>query len=136
MEGRQVPPFFIMDAVKEIAADLLGISGRKVKIGGKGYTIPPPTIERLVGAGHSLSEIGNILNLSDFITAIPHLEEVCHALSWFIAGDESLFEELKKGTPAEVVGAFLDAISMLDIKDFMRLSVSVRNVRMLVADTR
>lgn len=124
-----------MDIVETITKDLLG-KAQKVTLGGVEYEMRPPTIRTLCGAGYHLTKIGDIANLSDLFEALPHLNDACAALSWFLQEDDKLTDVLMDCKPSEVVSALVSAISMLDIKGFMMLSDLARNVRSLIADTR
>lgn len=122
-----------MDVIKEIASDLLGVGTSKVRIAGKEYVINPPTIERLVGAAQYISEIPDTKDLEK---CIVFLDNACHAVSWFIAGDDSLYLNIRKGRQEEVVEAFVICVSKIDTRNFLKLSVSAKSVRMLIAELR
>ena len=58
------------------------------------------------------------------------------ALSWLIAGDESLNEELSQGTLDEVVDALDETLSMIDSKVFLKAVSLAKNVSLLAAKPR
>lgn len=124
-----------MDVIKELASDLTGTSGALIKISGKEYKIPPPTIERIAGAAKHLNEM-EINTIKDLLLSYENLDEACKALSWFICGNESLSRELAKALPSEVLIGLKTALNQIDIKDFLKLSALARNVRSLIAATR
>lgn len=125
-----------MDGVRLVSEALLGKGEASVLIGGKTYTIPPPTIERIAGAGFYLSNFKECSTLMDMVNSMEELELVCKALSWFIQGDEHLSKNLIKGTLAEVTGAFAVVLTLIGIENFPKLSGLVKNVQSLIAITR
>lgn len=64
------------------------------------------------------------------------ITNMSHALSWFIQGDDSLYEELIEGEYHEVKQALDTAYSLLSPEDFSELSVLVKNVARLAAKQR
>ena len=80
--------------------------------------------------------------MSDLVDAKTiHEMEGCitnmsHALSWFIQGDDSLYEELLEGEYHEVKEAFDIAYSLLSVEDFSELSALAKNVASLTAKQR
>lgn len=124
------------EGVKLVSEVLLGKGGVSAHIAGKDYTIPPPTIERIAGAGYYLADFKECETLMDMVTSMESMNSVCKALSWFIQGDEELYRTLSKGTIAEVVDALAKAIGLIGVENFLRLSALVRNVQSLIAVTR
>lgn len=61
------------------------------------------------------------------------MDNVAHALSWFVKGDDSLFEELRKGTFDETVQGLEVALSLISAENFYKLSVLAKNVQNLTA---
>lgn len=122
--------------VRMIAETLLGKGEVSVHIGGKNYTIPPPTIERIAGAGYYLADFKECETLMDMVTSMESMDNVCKAVSWFIQGDEELYRTLSKGTIAEVIDALAKALGLIGIENFLKLSALVRNVQSLIAVTR
>ena len=55
------------------------------------------------------------------------------ALSWLIVGDNSLQEELSKGTYEENVNALDEVFSMIDSKVFLKAVSLAKNVSLLAA---
>lgn len=121
---------------KEITGDILGLPTEKITVNGRDYPLLPPTIGKLAGAGHHLAGIPDLQTLGDIISVLPHLAGICKALSWLVAGDESLYKEFTEGTAEEVVNGLIRAVSLVGIENFARLSALARNVRSLVAITR
>lgn len=125
-----------MDGVKLVSEALLGKGEASVLIGGKTYTIPPPTIERIAGAGIYLSCLKGCSTFMDMIETMGEMEAVCKALSWFIQGDEHIYKNLMKGTLSEVTEAMALVLSLIGIENFPKLSALVKNVQSLIAITR
>lgn len=121
------------DASKMVASALLGIDGKTIIVNSKLYYIKPPTIRILCGASYYLSEIDIGENLAEVLSDASKLENACKALSWFIQGDEKLSDKLMDGTLGEVCDGLETAIELLDIRNFVRLSLSVRNVKGVIA---
>ena len=120
------------------AADIVGsaILGRDfatVAVAGKAYAILPPTIRTIAGLACHLSAFSGMETLEDAIHATKDMKETAKALSWLIAGDESLAEELSGGTFDEVADALGEGISLISPANFLTLSVLARNVARLTA---
>ena len=75
-------------------------------------------------------------NIKELLVSINNVEPLAHALSWFIQGNDSLFEELSNGTLDEVIDGLESAYSLLSTKNFLRLSVLAKNVASLTAKQR
>ncbi len=121
------------NAAKIVSSAILGMDGKTIIVNGKAYTIQPPTIKKLVGAGMYLSDISEKENsMSDILKKLSK-DNVAHALSWFIQGDDSLSDELLEGTFDEVILGLESAYSLISTKNFMRLSILARNVASLIA---
>lgn len=106
---------------KIISESIIGSDFRTVFVAGKVYTVYPPTIHKLAGAISYLSGAQEADNLKDVLLSLGKSEAYSKALSWLIAGDESLSEELAKGTYEENVNALDEALSMIDSKVFSKL---------------
>ena len=118
---------------KHVADALLGLDFRTVVVAGKAYTMRPPTIERLAGAISHLAEVKEAQTLREVLLSLGDMGRLASALSWFIAGDESLSAELAKGTPDEVTDALEAAASMIEIKVFLKAASLARSVGLLAA---
>ena len=103
-----------------------------VVVNGKSYIIIPPTIKKLAGAGYWLSSIKGD-TIKDVLLSKENPEAFAHALSWFIQGDDSMFEELSGGTVEEIKEALDIAYSLVSVKNFIGLSDLARNVASLIA---
>ena len=67
------------------------------------------------------------------IMAMKDIVPVTKALSWMIQGDESLADELAKGTLDENLFALCKAFSLVNTQNFTMLSALARNVGKLIA---
>ena len=102
---------------KIISESIIGGDFRTVFVAGKAYTVYPPTLrEALLSLGNS--------------------EAYSKALSWLIAGDGSLNDELSQGTLDEVVDALDETLSMIDSKVFLKAVSLAKNVSLLAAKPR
>lgn len=121
-----------------VSSAVLGIDCETVTVAGKVHVLRPPTIERMCGAMLCLSPLDTEGKdtLADVITVMENMDGAARALSWFIAGDASLADDLRKGTVDEVTGGLLTALGMVSAQNFTTLSASVRNVRRLAARPR
>lgn len=116
-----------------IADALTGRDFTTVVVAGKAYTVKAPTIRRIAGAAAHLSCMGDEKTFADVIQSMSQLNEVAKALSWFIEGDESIWEELAHGTLDEVTVALSECFSLVSVKGFTKLLDLTRNVANLTA---
>jgi len=119
-----------------VTAAMLGLDGETVLVGGHVYFIQPPTIKKIVGCGHYLAGFHGEENLGDYLNEFKDFGDVCKALSWLIAGDESKTGELMEGTLEEVVHGIEVGIALIGTKNFPMLSVLSKNVSGLIAKPR
>lgn len=120
------------NASKIVNAAVLGKDFETVFVNGKAYIIHPPTIHKIAGAGYYLSDLKGE-TLGDMLRSLQDIGNAAYALSWFIQGDDSLFENLSKGTFDEVVEALSVAFSMISSENFCKLSILAKNVASLTA---
>lgn len=118
---------------KLVSEAITGMDFRTVIVGGKSYTVYPPTIHKLAGAISYLSGVQEADNLKDVLLSLGESEAYSKALSWLIAGDESMSDELAKGTYEENVNALDEALSMIDSKVFIKAVSLAKNVSLLAA---
>ena len=129
--------FFRMNqGAKIVSESIIGSDFRTVIVGGKSYTVYPPTIHKLSGAISHLSNVQDAESLREVLLSLGNSEAYSKALSWLINGDESLSEELSKGTLDEVVDALDESLSMIDSKVFLKAVSLARNVSLLAAKPR
>lgn len=124
------------EGAKIISKSVIGSDFRTIFVSGKAYTVYPPTIHRLAGAISYLSDVKGADNLRDILLSLGESEAYSKALSWLIAGDESLSEELAQGTYEENVNALDEALSMIDSKVFLKAVSLAKNVSLLAAKPR
>lgn len=118
---------------KIISESIIGSDFRTVIVGGKSYTVYPPTIHRLAGAISHLSGVQEADNMKAVLLSLGESEVYSMALSWLIVGDDSLQEELSKGTYEENVNALDEVFSMIDSKVFLKAVSLAKNVSLLAA---
>lgn len=121
---------------KIISESIIGSDFRTVFVNGKAYTVYPPTVNNLSGAISHLSGVQDAESLREVLLSLGNSEAYSKALSWLINGDESLSEELSKGTLDEVVDALDESLSMIDSKVFLKAVSLARNVSLLAAKPR
>ncbi|OUO23708.1 hypothetical protein [Bacteroides sp. An322] len=124
------------NAAKIVSSAILGMDFKVVIVNGKSYIVTPPTIKKIAGAAYWLSDVKDGKNIKELLASINNVEPLAHALSWFIQGNDSLFEELSNGTLNEVIDGLESAYSLLSTKNFLRLSVLAKNVASLTAKQR
>lgn len=124
------------NAAKIVSSAILGMDFKVVIVNGKSYIVTPPTIKKIAGAAYWLSDVKDGKNIKELLASINDVEPLAHALSWFIQGSDSLFEELSNGTLDEVIDGLESAYSLLSTKNFLRLSVLAKNVASLTAKQR
>lgn len=124
------------NAAKIVSSAILGMDFKVVIVNGKSYIVTPPTIKKIAGAAYWLSDVKDGKNIKELLVSINNVEPLAHALSWFIKGNDRLFEELSNGTLDEVIDGLESAYSLLSTKNFLRLSVLAKNVASLTAKQR
>lgn len=123
-----------MDKGSKVVSDaIIGNDFRVVVVNGKSYAIYSPTIHKIARAASYLSCVGELETLGDVLSSMKDTPNASHALSWFINGNDELFEELSHGTFDEVVAGLEMALSLISVENFMKLSVLAKNVRNLAA---
>jgi len=125
----------IPNAAKTVSSALLGFDVKVVLVNGNRYVIKPPTIDKIAGGAYWLSRFDRSgkESIDEIIMAMTDINMVSKALSWMIQGDESLAEELAKGTLDENIVALCTAYSMVNTQNFTMLSALARNVGKLIA---
>lgn len=121
------------NATKIVAGAIVGIDFKVVVINGKAYAIHPPTIAKIAGAASYLSDIEGGETLQDILMSLTSIESATKALSWLIAGNESLSEELAQGTLEEVVSALEQGLMLISAENFIKLSLLARSVQKVIA---
>lgn len=124
------------NAAKIVSSAILGMDFKVVIVNGKSYVITPPTIKKIAGAAYWLYDIKDGNSIRELLASINNIDSLAHALSWFIQGNDNLYEELSHGTFDEIVDGLDTAYSLLSVKNFLRLSTLVRNVTSLTANQR
>lgn len=124
------------NAAKIVSSAILGMDFKVVIVNGKSYIVTPPTIKKIAGAAYWLSDVKDGKDMRELLASINNVEPLAHALSWFIQGNDILFEELSNGTLDEVIDGLESAYSLLSTKNFLRLSVLAKNVARLAAKQR
>lgn len=128
--------FSMNKGAKVISEAILGRDFRTVVIAGKAYTVHPPTIKRMAGAISHLSGVKEAQTIREVLLSLGDMDRLAKALSWFIAGDESLAAELGKGTLEEVVEALEAVADMIEIKVFLKAASLAKSVSLLAAKPR
>lgn len=121
---------------KIVSASIIGEDFINVMVNGKCYTVFPPTIHKLAGAGMYLSDFGDEQSVRDVIKSVNNPNSLAHALSWLVKDDDSLFEELSQGTFDELVDAIDEAYSLISVESFAKLSTLAKNVSRLIANQK
>lgn len=121
------------NATKIVAGAIVGLDFKVVVVNGKAYAIHPPTIAKIAGAASYLSDIEGGETLQDILMSLTSIESATKALSWLIAGNESLSEELAQGTLEEVVSALEQGLMLISAENFIKLSLLARSVRKVIA---
>lgn len=121
---------------KIVSASIIGADFVNVMVNGKCYTVFPPTVHKLAGAGIYLSDFGEEQSVKDIIKNVNNSDSLAHALSWLVKDDDSLFDELSQGTFDELVDAISEAYSLISVESFTKLSALARNVSGLIANQK
>lgn len=123
-------------ASKLVADAILGEDSVTIMVNGKTYCISPPTIIKLVKAAKYLNSFEEGKTLAEVLGMLKNLYDACKALSIFIQGDESISDELSKGTFEEVVNGLQTAYSLISIKDFQTLSILAKSAARMITKPR
>lgn len=124
------------DAARLVAGEVLGYNSKTVFVNDKAYVIEPPTIHKICGATYWLTSVHEGDTLRDLILGLNSLDNACKALSFLIADNDSLAEELSHASMEEVVNAIEAAFDLIGIQNFLKLSILVRSARSLTAKQR
>lgn len=119
-----------------MADAILGCDMRTVVVGGKAYTVYPPTIHKIVGATTHLAGVKDGESIHDILLSMSESDKISKALSWLICDNESLAEELSKGEYGEVVDALEEALSLIDAKVFTKAVSLAKSASLLIAKPR
>lgn len=122
-----------MNAAKIVNSSIIGSDFKTIVVNNKSYIISPPTIHRIAGAGYYLANFHECNTLHDILVSLKDMDNAAHALSWFIKGNDSLFDELLKGTFNEIVEGLEIAFSLISAENFYKLSILAKNVQNLTA---
>lgn len=125
-----------MNAAEVVNGAIIGMDFKTLVVNGKAYTVSPPTIHKISGAGYYLAKIREGSTLKDLLGSLKDIGGASHALSWLIKGDDSLFEEFSQSPMDDVVNGIETAISLISAENFCKLSVLAKNVKMLTAKQR
>lgn len=123
-------------ASKLVADAILGEDTVTIIVNGKAYYVSPPTTIKLVKAAKYLDSFEDGKTLAEVLGMLKNLDDACKALSVFIQGDESISDELSKGTLEEVVNGLQTAYSLISIKDFQTLSILAKSAARMIAKPR
>lgn len=123
-------------ATRLVADAILGDDYRTIIVAGKSYCIMPPTIERIAGMAKCLTDFEEIASADDLMKAMANATSAAKALSWLIAGDESLHKELAKGRIEEIAEGLKLGMELISTQDFMQLSALIKSVGNLIARQR
>ena len=133
-------PFFklrtMSKASKLVAGAILGEDFVTIMVNGKTYCISPPTIIKLVKAAKYLDSFEEGKTFAEVLGMLKNLDDACKALSVFIQGDESISDELSKGTLEDIVNGLQMAYSLISIKDFQTLSILAKSAARMIAKPR
>lgn len=123
-------------ASKLVADAILGEDTVTIIVNGKAYYVSTPTIIKLVKASKYLDSFEEGKTLAEVLGMLKNLNDACKALSVFVQGDESISDELSKGTLEEVVNGLQTAYSLISIKDFQTLSILAKSAARMIAKPR
>lgn len=120
-------------ASKIVGGAIIGMDTANVVVNGKRYVIMSPTIHKIASAAYYLSGISDGKTVRDVLASINEAGNIARALSCFIVGDTSLYEELSQASLDDVIEAVEVAYSLVSTKNFIKLSTLARSVAGLTA---
>ena len=125
-------------ASKLISEAIIGGDYSIVYVNNKAYAIQPPTIKRLAGAISCISDINlsEGSSIKEMLLSVKDSEAYAKALSWLMAGDLSLSDELSEGTFDEVVDALSTGIDLVGINPFLKAVSLTKNASLLAASPK
>lgn len=124
-------------AGKIVSSAILGLDIKTIVVNGKVYRIQPPTIKTLAGVSYHLSDLPDGKTIADVLMCVTGgAASAAKALSWFIKGDESLYDELSEGTLEEIVNGLDAGFSLISTENFLKLSILTKNVATLTAKAK
>lgn len=125
-------------ASKLISSAIIGADYTIVYVNGKAYPIYPPTIKKLAGAIHCISdlELDDKGTIKEMLLSAKDCKAYTQSLSWIVKGDLSLSEELQEGTFEEVVDALSTAFDLVGVNPFLKAASLTRNASLLAASPR
>ena len=138
MGGFRSPSFLFkimeQNGAKIVSSAIVGMDFKVIIVNSRSYIISPPTIKKMAGAFNYLADaIGNGNSIRELFLSASNVEPLAHALSWFIQGNDCLFEELSNGTRDEIIDGLDAAYSLISTKSFLKLSDLTKNVANLIA---
>ena len=125
-------------ASKLISGAIIGADYALVYVNNKAYPVKPPTIRRLAGAIHCISDLDleDKGTLKEMFLSARNCEAYAKALSWLVAGDLSLSDELQEGTFEEVVDALSSALDLVGMNPFLKAASLTRSASLLAASPK
>lgn len=122
-------------ASKLISDAILNTDVIAVIVNNKSYAIHPPTIHTMAGASSCLIKLDfkEDDTFMDMLLKCKDFEKLSEALSWFIKGDNSLKDELSKGTFTEVVDALSKAFDLISPQVFLKAATLTRSAMKMAA---
>lgn len=121
------------EGAKLVASAILGLDYRVLIINSKAYTLYPPTIGKLAAAAYWLADMGEGSSLNEILRCLSKSDNLAHAMSHLIEGNDDLYEELKDAKMDELVSGIETAFSMIDVSNFIKLSALQRSASLLIA---
>lgn len=123
------------NASKIVSSAVLGMDMEVVLVGGKRYVLFPPTINKIAGVGYALSSYSDG-DMNTVVKMMTNIGDAAKALSYLVAGDESLVDEFSQAPLEEIIEALKTGISLISVENFIVLSGLARNVAALIAKQR
>lgn len=120
-------------AAKEVGSAIMQMDFRTVVVGGKAYTVMPPTIEKIASVGYYFSEAKDGGSIKEVIASLADARLWAHALSWLIEGNDSLYDTFCKADANELVDALVESLSLISAENFLKLLALTKNVARLTA---
>ena len=124
-----------MNAAKIVSDALLGYDTKYIVINDIPYAIKAPTIRVIAGATRHLAMMEKEVD-GKSIPDAERITEAASALSWFVAGNDSLSETFKDAKLSEVTRGIETAVKLIDTQDFMKLSTLSKSLQKLIAKAK
>lgn len=121
-------PFLIMKRF----LDSSSFGMETINVGSEVYVVTAPTVGRLIKVGEALGELDEASDIMTILQMVDRENKV-KALSFLIAGDESLVNTLSGAEEKEIDKGLATALGFVNISTAPRMNAIIKNVSNLIS---